>query len=1057
MAKQGNLTVGGQPVIPNTIAAAVADAARSQALSASLAVLVEKNVLGYPTFSTIVDYAAGDTVFYDRRLYTFTVAHAAGAWNAEHVTEADVKSLITAAVTAALEAGDITPAVAANLQNWSERDDLAIEDTFADLVRTAAGDQSINSDAGAQLVSIVPVTDFSATALVTTGFNLLRQATAVGSGWYFLVPALPFGTYGTAEQPNGVLFTDAQGNALTPTVRFKPLSQGVPTSTSQGSVCAYTESHGLRFYTTTEPGYLIVTGITRATTCAHLGWSRRYTEYVGIDNVNDAGGSVALTDIIAAVHDFGLLLTASRNGESVADEINFADGKWYRRVQRTQPTWTTTANESEGSVTSYTHTATISDMKAGGIAECGGLALEVSANVISYSDQNSAATTDYVKYELATVATGNVSAAPLAIEDWGLEMLTGTTGTAEVTMQYAQGYPDAVANLVNGGFQRRTDELEAQIAALKELVASIGSSAEGYVRVSGSSNPALNYAHYSYGNAEGFSRDSAFSLLYPCLIGTPLTGSGTEGKILHVLKKLGARKATAADTGFTVGQAVWDDLDGTPHAIDGSEGDVMICNTEQYYRLMGKYAVQGTEYDVYLVSLTPFTWQGYEAELVTKRGVAPDYCVSHTDSDSVVRMHSVYNPDWNGSYSAPAGVVGKYVYSQDEQTGAITEQYDAEATLLGGAGGCHTTNLALYTGEQHAMNQNPDTTKPVPFMNQTAASVEDWYALMLAEGGTFDAHKAALMGSGFCSNDPATAAADWEESAALAKNGIRIYDKDNVARLYSPAANAETAIGLTDSSEKLFGTIVNAYRNPFKVMEAHRAVSYAVSRGIGELQWFVFEGNKYKYRSVDGFAGPQQGEMTCVVWKVLSSKLGAACVAPTDKTTSIEGNRIDLMFSVALFHGITTQVSPSWWTSGLVFTEDENQAYEAYMQRDQQLLAITPTGDKDIADSWSFEQDYDHVASLAGGSGYRKNYTSRALMVAPNNTDKSGAGLHTYVGAYNAYTSSAAPEGKKSVRGFRRGYSVSYANLSPLGVNAGNAPSSTNASIAFGTCVRIVD
>ena len=68
---------------------------------------------------------------------------------------------------------------AANLTNWNERDNLAIQDSFADVVRTAAGDQSINSAAGAQIVSITPVTDFSATAFVTQGFNLLRQRVGI--------------------------------------------------------------------------------------------------------------------------------------------------------------------------------------------------------------------------------------------------------------------------------------------------------------------------------------------------------------------------------------------------------------------------------------------------------------------------------------------------------------------------------------------------------------------------------------------------------------------------------------------------------------------------------------------------------------------------------------------------------------------------------------------------------------------------------------------------------------------------------------------------------------
>ena len=963
-----------------------------------------------------------------------------------------------AAVEEALNEGLITPAQAQNLQNWAERDDLAIEDVFTDQVRTAAGDQSINSEAGAQLVSIRPVTDFRATALVTTGFNLLRAATQVGSAWYFLVPALPFGTYGTAEQPNGVLFTDSQGNALTPTVRFRPLSEGVPTSASQGDACAYTDSHGLRFYTTTEPGYLIVSGINRATTCAHLGWSRRYTEYIDVDNVNDAGGSVALDAIIAAVHDFGLLLTATRAGDTVADEISFADGKWYRRVGRTKPAWTTTANEGEGSIDSYTHTAVIADMKAGGIAECGSLNLEVNANAVSYTDSLPDATSDYVKYELATVAQGNVSAAHLAIEDWGLELLTEASGQAEVTMQYAQGYPDAVANLVNGGYQRRTEELEAQIATLRSIVDDIGSSAEGYVRVAGSSNPALSYAHYSYGKPGGFTRDSVFGMLYPCLVGTPLTGSGTEGKVLHVLKKLGARTATEADVAandaLTVGQAVWDDTDGTPHAIDGSEGDVMIANVGTYHRIMGRRTIDGVEYDVFLVAPAPFTWQGIASEEVAKGGVSPDYTVSHADTDSVTRMHSVFNPAWDGSYSEPVGVAGAYVFAQDAG-GNITESYDAEATLLGGAGGLHTTNLSLPAGEQRAMNNNADTTKTYPWMNSTAASVEDWYALMLAEGGTFDAHKAALMGSGFCANDPATTAADWEESAAPAKNGIRIEDKNGVMRMYALSSDTKAWSG---GSESLYaGELVNSWRNPWHVMEAHRALCYAMQHGIGELQWFVMDGVKYKWRSIDGFAGPADGEMTAVVWKQMSARMTARFVDPTDMETSLEGHRIDFLFSTALYHGITTQVSPSVWTSGMVMVQDEDGNYDAYMQRDQTRLIVTPTGEVSADARFAFEDGYTHVATYAGGTGYAKNYSNLALMLPDTDANKAGAGLHTYVCKYNNFSATKPAAGKRAVRGFRRGSYAYNTNLSPLCVYGYSAPSGTASGIAFGTCVRIAE
>ena len=238
-------------------------------------------------------------------------------------------------------------------------------------------------------------------------------------------------------------------------------------------------------------------------------------------------------------------------------------------------------------------------------------------------------------------------------------------------------------------------------------------------------------------------------------------------------------------------------------------------------------------------------------------------------------------------------------------------------------------------------------------------------------------------------------------------------------------------------------------------MEAHRAVCYAIKNDVHELEWFVFEGNKYKWRSVQGFNGPAQGEMTCVVWKMISSKCGANVVDPTDKTTSIEGNRIDFLISVALFHGMATQVSPSWWTSGLIFTEDDSQNYEAYMERDQESLIKSENGDIDASSNFNFETLYNHVGSFTSGDGYAKNYSNDALMLPDTNANKSGGGLHTYVGKYNWFTGSAAPSGKKSVRGFRRGNYARNSSLSPLSMYASYSPSSSHSRIGFGTCCRI--
>lgn len=949
-----------------------------------------------------------------------------------------------------LEDGTVVPKLATNLENWEDRDEMSVEDKWTGVVRTTAGDQSINSEAGAKLISITPVSDFYAESMKATGFNLLRNAVAVGSGYYFLVPKLPFGTYGTANQPNGVLFTDAAGNNLTPTVRFKALSSGVPTSVNDGSACAYTDSHGYRFFTTSQAGYIIVSGITLTTTCAHIGWSRRYDDYVAVNAEGDAGSTIALSSIIHAVHDFDLLLTATRAGEMVADSIAFgaSEATWTHRVNRVKPTWTNTETQ-EGSG-QYLHEATIDTMLPGGIVECGEIEMAVNGTTISYTDENATGTTDWVKFQLATETTGTVSLSnALTVEDWGLEMLVGATGEVEITTQYAQGYPDAVANLVNGGYQQRTQELEAQIEQLKAEIANIGAQAEGYIRVSGSSNPALNYKHYSKGAPGGFTNESVSGLFYPCLIGTKLSGNDAQiGKILVVLDKFGA----VTDSGV----AKWKDLNGTLHAIDGSEGDVMITNIKPYHAIFGKYTIGGTAFDVYLTNPTAFTWEGIESEEIPMGAASPDYCVSHQDSDNVTRMHSVYNPSWNGSYTAPDSVVGKFIYSQNAETGEITETYDASATLLGGAGGLHTTDIDLPTGEQRAMNNNADTTKTVPFMNGTARSAELFMANILAEGGTFDAHNASKMGGGFCSNDGATAAADWEESASGAKNGVRLVDKNSALKYYTLGTNAKAWTG--KSGDFQLALMINSWRNPFHIMEAQRAVSYAVQNGIGELKWFIFEGNKYKYRSVDGFAGPAQGEMTCVLWKMLSTKCASNVKDPTDKTTSIEGNRIDFLISVAMFHGRTTQVSPSWWTSGLLFTEDENGQYEAFIERDQAKLVKSVAADNyNPATPRDFETAYKHVGTFAKGEGYRKNYSAEAFMLPDSNANKAGAGLHTYVGGYNWFTGTEANAGKKSVRGFRRGNVALYTYLSPMTMIALASPSYAATSHAFGTCCRIVD
>lgn len=395
------------------------------------------------------------------------------------VTSVGASAALTAVVEAIeedvddLKDGTIPAALAENLSVWDDQENQNIEDMWADIVRTTGGSASIISSAGGRVVSIVAKTNFAASALKSTGFNLLHGASSVGSGYYFLVPALPYGAIHSAIKPNGVLFTDNNGGKLTPTVYFKKLSQGVPESATDGSVCTHTDTGGYRFYTCSEPGYMIVSGITLAQTCAHIGWSRRYDEFISPTAAADAGGSIALTSIINAIHAYGFMVAVG----AVGDRIDFGDTKatWTRKCDRATPEWTTVQNEDE----TYNHTATIATMKPGSAVVCGALGLEVDGTKVSYTDNSATATEDYVYFELATYATGNVTISPnYALEDWGLEMLVGATGEAYITTRYAQGRLDTLTMLLSGGF----DEKEEVIAALLNNLNGRLSAIEGKIK-----------------------------------------------------------------------------------------------------------------------------------------------------------------------------------------------------------------------------------------------------------------------------------------------------------------------------------------------------------------------------------------------------------------------------------------------------------------------------------------------------------------------------------------------------------------------------------------------
>ena len=463
--KQGHLLERGtsNPFAPKTLDTLVKDTVRNRALSQSLTKLLENTTLGFPEFTTTTAYAVDNKVFYDRRLWKFIVAHAAGAWNANHATEFSIKDYadaITEALMNKIISGEVVPALAGNLESWEEDGGQDVSNTWGDTIRTTAGDDPIDTTQGGILDKITAKTDFVCTGLLATAYNQLRLKTngggavAVGTGWYFPVPTLTLGAFGSAQENNGLLFTDSEGsNIQNATVYFKPLASGVPTSATDGTqLTPETVTYGgktYKVYTTSGPGYLIVSGITYADTCAHIAWEDWYDRFVSPTAVDDLGDSINLAPLFAAAPNGTGKFLVCGGAATYAERINDTQMKITDPIGRvTSPSWTNTLQE-DGET--YLHTLTISGMKSGGYAmiEGSNQVLIVDGTAVSYTDENATAISGAVRYEKATASTATVTLEKTSytLNDCGVEMKEGAEGSAYFTNTYTQNIPDALSQI----------------------------------------------------------------------------------------------------------------------------------------------------------------------------------------------------------------------------------------------------------------------------------------------------------------------------------------------------------------------------------------------------------------------------------------------------------------------------------------------------------------------------------------------------------------------------------------------------------------------------------
>lgn len=355
--------------------------------------------------------------------------------------------------TAGIKGGTIVPPYAGNLKSWAERSSIAVNDEWNGVpVRTTAGDLSITGAEGAHIITVKSRGNFTATGFSASPFNLIIANQLVGGVPYILVPACAFGTFGTADQNNGILVTASNGTNKQVSMRFKPYASGVPSSINDGSVCPYQDSNGYRFYLPAQMGYIWASDMS-ASDCAHIAWSKEYNKY----EAPSAFSSISFATIInkfTQISGVWTMLAVSRGADVVQDQFTFANNvfTWTKACGYDTAAWTDTPiyDESEA-IIGYHHEKTISAMALNGMARDYANAVElfVTDKKVWFEDTN-ATTSVALVYQLDVPTSGTVSLAnSYTPNDMGCEYIEGMSGDSTIVTSYYQGIPDSLVAMLS--------------------------------------------------------------------------------------------------------------------------------------------------------------------------------------------------------------------------------------------------------------------------------------------------------------------------------------------------------------------------------------------------------------------------------------------------------------------------------------------------------------------------------------------------------------------------------------------------------------------------------
>lgn len=454
----------------------------------------------------------------------------------------------------------------------------------------------------------------------------------------------------------------------------------------------------------------------------------------------------------------------------------------------------------------------------------------------------------------------------------------------------------------------------------------------------------------------------------------------------------------------TLNQVNWNQSEaGALVSLAGEDGSDVIQTFPKMYLINGG---TNASFIRYIVSDSPFSYDGDVAKEITAFGETPDY---ETIANGLARC--IANDTVMGSQGA--GLGSNY---SDTSFGVAT------------GAGRPKTQTSRYNYEAVARQKNTNKNSNLPYCNATHQDIEVILALLYIECRT--RILVNVFGHGISSNVAPTEATWGTVSGVRVTNGS--------TKLYY-TFGASVFVNGTASD---WWNIINNSFPLLKCLEAQKAVS----DGATLEPVYDADGNK--------LAGLAEGVMTGIWTKTMSFTLAGFATTAAGETATVT---VDVVMRVPIWRGKSNLSGNVWnWRSGV---EVLNYMLEGtthnILFRAPSIEAIVTDSDEAVKAAkgqFAFETAYDEVCDLGANSGWMKDDVvddGWNSIVGIN----VGAAINNYISAYTYVA--AGVEGQYARRGVPVGGAARYASDVPRYCLASLAPSSADTPLGSGFRVAL--